>query len=83
MGDGSAYTEWLLNGKRIGGGTGHIGSEVRANWMTYFTATETDGTVKKAQDLGGKVLFGPATIPQGRFAILSDPQGAVFAIHAR
>jgi predicted enzyme related to lactoylglutathione lyase len=36
---------------------------------------------KKATDLGAKVLVEPMDVPTvGRFAILKDPQGAVFGI---
>ena len=42
---------------------------------------DVDATVTRAQALGGKVEAPPHDIPDvGRFAILSDPQGAHFAI---
>ena len=42
---------------------------------------DCDATVKKAQSLGGTVLNGPQDIAQvGRFAIVQDPQGAVFGV---
>ena len=40
-----------------------------------------DASVDKAKSLGGNVLAGPMEIPQvGRFAVLQDPTGAVFAV---
>jgi predicted enzyme related to lactoylglutathione lyase len=42
----------------------------------------TDETIKKAQELGAKVLNPASDIPQGRMAVLGDPQGAPFAIIA-
>lgn len=48
-------------------------------WGCYVTVADTDATVKKCQALGGKLLVGPMDIPNvGRFAVLQDPQGAVF-----
>ena len=38
-------------------------------------------TVKQAVDLGARVLVPPTDIPTvGRFAVLADPHGAVFAV---
>lgn len=54
---------------------------VPPHWMVYFAVADVDASVKKAQSLGGKQLMPPRDIPgQGRFAVLQDPQGAVFAI---
>lgn len=83
IGDGGAYTEWLLNGKRVGGGIqmgANFPPDLPSNWLTYFWVANADSTVKKAEELGGTTFVPPTTIPQGRFAVLSDPQGAVFAV---
>jgi predicted enzyme related to lactoylglutathione lyase len=52
------------------------------NWLAYFLVQDCDASTKKAQDLGGKVLAPPMDIPGniGRFSIVQDPQGAVFAL---
>jgi len=36
--------------------------------------------VEKAKALGGAVYAGPIDIEPGRFAVLADPQGAVFNV---
>jgi hypothetical protein len=37
--------------------------------------------VSRAAELGGKVCVPPTDIPNvGRFAVINDPQGAVFSI---
>ncbi|RMG61620.1 MAG: VOC family protein, partial [Calditrichaeota bacterium] len=55
--------------------------DVPSHWLVYFAVEDCDATVKTAQSLGGQVLVSPSDIPGvGRFAILQDPQGAVFAI---
>lgn len=50
-------------------------------WMLYFRSANCDATVKKTQELGGKVLVPARDIPTvGRFAVLQDPTGAAFSI---
>ncbi len=45
-----------------------------------FGTPDTDATAKQARALGGQVLSPPMDIPTvGRWAVLSDPQGAMFA----
>jgi predicted enzyme related to lactoylglutathione lyase len=49
--------------------------------MNYISVADCDETVAKATSLGGKTCFPPMSIPDvGRFAGLSDPQGAVFSV---
>lgn len=50
------------------------------NWLTYIYTPDIDETAQQASSLGAKILKGPADIPTiGRFAVIQDPQGAVFA----
>ncbi len=50
-------------------------------WTPYFSVADTDATAKKAESLGGKTMVPPTDIPgTGRFAIIADPQGAVFGV---
>ena len=83
MPGGGQYTEWQIDGKSIGGGM-TMGSmyppSVPAHWMVYFVVANTDETVKKAQELGARVMSPPTDIPQGRMAVLTDPQSASFAV---
>ena len=51
------------------------------HWLTYFAVTDCDAKAAEAVERGGTVLRPPADIPgTGRFAVLADPQGAVFAL---
>src|SRR5262245_32603061 len=51
------------------------------NWLTYIGTPDVDGTAMRAEELGGEILKQPEDIPSvGRFAVLRDPQEAVFAI---
>jgi len=50
-------------------------------WMPYFQVASADASAAKAQQLGGKLMVPPQDIPNtGRFAIVTDPQGAMFAV---
>ena len=49
-------------------------------WLVYFAVDNTDAAVEKATATGGSVIIPPMDIPPGRFSVLSDPQGAVFAV---
>jgi uncharacterized protein len=55
---------------------------VPPNWMPYVETRNVDETAKLAASLGGKVMVPPTDIPgTGRFAVLTDPQGAAFGIY--
>lgn len=51
-------------------------SEMPPYINVYFTVGDCDAAVAKATELGGVLRFGPMTTPFGRFASISDPQGA-------
>jgi uncharacterized protein len=46
----------------------------------YFTVVNCDAAVATATERGGVLRFGPMDSPFGRFAALSDPQGAAFSV---
>lgn len=51
-------------------------------WIPYFQVGDVDASAAKGKALGGAVHVGPNDIPgAGRFAILGDPQNAMFAIY--
>ncbi len=50
------------------------------HWLTYIGARDVDVTVAQAERLGARVLAPAIDVPNiGRYAVLADPQGAVFA----
>src|SRR5438067_12141114 len=52
----------------------------RPGWIGYIGVDGVDAAAKRVKDKGGKIHREPADIPGvGRFAILSDPQGVMFA----
>jgi predicted enzyme related to lactoylglutathione lyase len=77
------YTEFHRGGAGVGGMMAIEASwgPVPPHWMPYFQVGELDATADKGRALGGKIHMPPQDIPEvGRFAILNDPQGAVFAL---
>jgi predicted enzyme related to lactoylglutathione lyase len=83
MGDMGTYVEWKLGDASIGGMmdiTGRVPDEVPNHWLVYFAVESTDATVEQVKAGGGDLAFGPIDIPAGRFAIVNDPGGTVFAV---
>jgi predicted enzyme related to lactoylglutathione lyase len=84
MGDGQPpYTEFLAGGVSIAGAmemNPMVPAEVPSYWMVYFEVGEVDASFKKAIDGGAREMVAPRDFPGGRFAILGDPQGAVFGL---
>jgi len=51
-------------------------------WLSYFQVRDIEKTVGQAKGLGAKVMVEIQSVPNvARFAILTDPQGAAFALH--
>lgn len=72
------------NGDRGAGGMYKITPEmgpIPPHWLVYFAVDDCDAKVQKATEAGATVMKPADDIPGvGRFAILRDPQSAVFAI---
>ena len=79
-----SYTLWM-SGKYQAGGLMALPEESASappHWIIYIGTPDVDATVEAAEKLGGKVLKGASDIPSvGRFAVLTDPQGAAFAVY--
>lgn len=57
--------------------------DVPPHWMVYFAVEDCDASVALAESLGGEICVPPTNIETvGRFAVITDPQGAVFSIIA-
>ena len=53
------------------------------HWLSYIGVPDVDASVRQAVALGARTFVSPQDIPgAGRFAVLADPQGAVFAVHS-
>ena len=81
--DGMEYIELANNGTQQGGIlpiTPQMGNMPTA-WTPYFAVNDVDATAAKVKELGGRVYMGPQDLPKvGRFAVVADPQGAMFDI---
>ena len=54
---------------------------VPPHWLVCFAVSDCDGQTALAQSLGGSVRMAPTDeAGVGRFSVLADPQGAVFAV---
>jgi uncharacterized protein len=83
MGEMGTYTEWLRGEDSIGGMmdvSGRMPDEIPAHWLVYFAVENTDAALETVKSSGGGVSFGPIDIPAGRFAMVTDPHGAAFAV---
>jgi predicted enzyme related to lactoylglutathione lyase len=81
--DAGGYTEWETAQGPQGGMIAIDPSwgPVPPHWLPYFLVTDCDATTRTAQDRGGRAMMPPRDIPNvGRFAMLTDPQGATFAV---
>jgi uncharacterized protein len=82
MGPGLEYT-FLKVGERSAGGLMRLTPEAGqapTSWMAYVTVADLPAAVAKAKALGAKVCKDVTNLPMGRFAIISDPQGAVLGL---
>ena len=82
--DPMQYTEFSIGGRASIGMLPmpkEMPPHVPSYWMPYFQVAACDASVAKAKSLGAKLMVGPHDIADtGRFAILNDPQGAMFAV---
>ena len=68
----------IRNGERTNGGM--LPQEGPAAWIPYFGHDDPERLAAEIGDLGGRLYNGPMQVPNGVFAVLGDPQGAVFAV---
>lgn len=72
------------DGGMLGGVLG-LTDEMRSHgakpiWMGYVGVDDVDGTIAQIEAKGGKALMPAFDIPQGRIAMVADPQGNPFYI---
>lgn len=80
MGDGH-YTMLSHGEVGVGGVMKPMMDGVPPHWLDYITVDDVDASLARVPALGGKALTGAMDIPNvGRFAVVADPGGAVFAL---
>jgi hypothetical protein len=73
----------IHNNERANGGIMEMDAqwgEMPPVWQVYFAVEDIDAFVQRVPELGGKILSGINESGPGRFAIVQDPAGAVFAV---
>ena len=84
-GGGEPYSILSADGAGVAGMM-NLGEPMKAagmppNWTGYVCVDDCDAAADKVKRLGGSVMRPPTDIPGiGRFAVVADPAGAVFAI---
>ncbi|MGG7570936.1 VOC family protein [Streptomyces sirii] len=80
--DASGYTLFRLDGKAVGAVGPLTEDGARSAWTIYFHTPDADATAEAVARAGGAVRSAPAPVgaDDGRFAQLTDPQGAEFAV---
>jgi len=81
--DQPPYTEFQIDGKSVAGAwemSPQVPANVPSYWQIYFNVGDVDAAFQRTLSLGGQELLPPQDFPGGRFAIVSDPQGASFGL---
>lgn len=55
-------------------------ADLPPQWLVYVHVPDVDAAAAKAAAHGGRVVTGPRAMGGGRFAVIQDPAGAVFAL---
>jgi predicted enzyme related to lactoylglutathione lyase len=78
---GPMGTYWIASvGEKQVAGIAKAENGAQPGWLAYVTAHDVDETTNQAKAAGATVLVPPSDIPgQGRFSLLADAEGALFA----
>ena len=81
--DSSGYLH-IKNGDTYIGGippAEHRHANAPSHWLLYFLVQDCDASTAKAQQAGANIFAAPMTMEGvGRWSVVADPQGAVFAL---
>lgn len=79
--EGFVYSILQKNGNDVGALYRSMPDSPPSNWMSYIAVDNVDEALVRAKELGGNVIAEPMDVgDHGRMAILTDNQGAAFAI---
>lgn len=82
MGQAEPYTI-LKNdelGEQVAGAMKPMMDGIPPHWLDYITVDDVDAAHGRVAALGGQTITEVMDIPVGRFAVVQDPGGAVFAL---
>jgi predicted enzyme related to lactoylglutathione lyase len=85
MGEAGVYQMYGVDGQDLGGMYKRPADMPGpSSWLHYIMVDDVQRAVETTKDRGGQVVSGPLEVPGGDWiAVGIDPQGAVFAVHAR
>ncbi len=76
------FYHYIHNRGRMNGGILQMDAQwgdMPPHWQVYFAVSDIDAVAGRVPALGGKILSGIDDTSAGRFAVISDPTGAMFA----
>jgi predicted enzyme related to lactoylglutathione lyase len=76
---GQEYFE-VQSGGDLPGGMMRAGRGAPAGFLSYFAVGNLDASLAKAKSLGATVVKERTDIPEGSFAVITDPVGATLAL---
>ena len=82
LGDGTVYVMLQKDGKDVAAlyENTRMGN-IPPNWLSYVAVSNLDEVTERSKSLGAHVVAGPFDVGEsGRMSLLSDPQGAAFAL---
>jgi uncharacterized protein len=78
-----SYVEFQVDGESVAGAN-ELAPQAPAGmpnyWLVYFGVDDVDVAFDKSIGLGATEMVAPDDFPGGRFAIVTDPQGAAFGL---
>jgi predicted enzyme related to lactoylglutathione lyase len=77
------YTEFQVGGHSVAGGMDMppmVPEHIPSYWLVYFGVDDIDRAHQAALDAGATSLLAPEAYPGGKYAVLTDPQGAAFGL---
>ncbi|MDX1993729.1 MAG: VOC family protein [bacterium] len=81
-GEDASY-HYIRNNGRMNGGMiemNEMWGNMPSHWQVYFAVGDIDEVARRVPELGGKILSGVDESSVGRFAVIADPAGAMFAV---
>ncbi|MFK7741829.1 MAG: VOC family protein [Planctomycetota bacterium] len=81
LGPMGTYHRMMNGGKETGGIMKNPANGAPDAWLVYFMVDDLKASTAKAKELGANIMMDDMPIPEvGRFSMMADPVGAVFAL---
>jgi uncharacterized protein len=72
----------IANNGRANGGINELQPPAPPHWLPYFAVVDIDAGLARVDELGGQRIAGPIDIGVAKIGVVTDPQGATFALYA-